>query len=260
MNEPTLPTEEDVNERAVAGDNVPPKELPYDLELFAALEVKTKAFIDISNTWLKTEINSDRLSRQLTDQIGGLNMLGKTIKAERVNAKKPILENGRTIDAAFNGLLEKVIASIDALNPRLAVYVDQKAKEDEVVRQENIKEADHKSEIARQQTYDAEQSGKIEDKVEAESAEKKAAKQVKDAAKPVVTNVKSESGAGRTMSQRKRKSCEITNVRTLFMHFQTDPAVHDVLLRLANAEANGKDFPKDGTIPGTTITETTKLV
>ena len=105
---------------------------------------------------------------------------------------------------------------------------------------------------------DAQQSGKIEDQVEAEKATKQAEKATKQAEKPVNTGVKSASGAGRTVSQRKTNKAVVTNPRQLFLAVQNEPEIIDALQRVANRIVRAKDF--DGNLAGVDIKVETTVV
>ena len=259
MTGPTLPTgPTEVNERAVAGDNKPPEPTPYDAAVLQGLAEKTKAFVSVSDTWYKANIANKELAGQLGDQINGLRLLRTAVNKAREEQKAPHLKNGRVVDAAFNNLKDLIEASEEKIKPILAEYVVKKAAEDEAVRQTEIAEANRVAEVARQKAFDAQQSGKIEDQVEAEKAEVQAEKQQKQAAKPVNTGVKSASGAGRTISQRKIKVAVIKNPRQLFLAVQNEPEIIDALQRVANRIVRAKDF--DDNLAGVEIKIETTVV
>jgi len=262
MIEPTLPDDPidaGPNLNTGIGGNNPPEPMPYDEDVFDTLKKKTDDFLAVSNQWVKIEITTETLAEQIADQIAGLRKVHKSVEDARKSAKEPYIKKGKEVDAAFNALKGLIEASAKTLKPRLEAYITKRAAEDEAKRQEAIAKAKQAEDDARRKAFDAAQSERIEDQVDAEKAEKAAAKQAKAAAKPVSVAVKSASGGGRTISQRKRKVCEITNIRALFLHMQEAPEVRDVLQRLANAEANTAGFTLDDKIPGVKITETTSI-
>lgn len=262
MNEPTAPKPEDPLglDNPGMGHNQPPEPTPYDAEKLAALKNDVARFIEVSDKWLKVDVNTDALASQLADQVNGLRKLFGKIEETRKEEKAPHLTAGNTVDAMFNPLKSKVEAAAEKLKDILGKYAQKKEAETARIRAEKEAEARRAEEEARLAAIDAERGDSIEDQVKADEAAKAAEAKRKEAAKPVNTAIKSASGAGRTMSTRKRKQCTMKNVRHLFMHYQHRQEVADLLLRLANAEANSKDFPEDGTIPGVDITITTKVV
>lgn len=256
--EPTVPHVEDplgINDEVGIGHNNPPEPMPYDETVLAELKDTSKKFVDVSNLWLKADVTTAELAGQLGDQIDGLRKLYKRIDDARTEAKAPYLKNGKTVDDAFNPIKSLVRASAEKLKPKLSIYLAAEEEKAEAEKAEAEKEAQRAEDLARVQKLEADNSGKIEDQVAADEQAKAAAKQVKAAAKPVKVAVKSSSGAGRTISARKRNSCEVTNIRHLFMYYQDREEVHELLLRLANAEANSVGFKKrgDDKIPGVTI-------
>jgi DNA repair exonuclease SbcCD ATPase subunit len=261
--QPTAPnpsTEQDplgIHEDAngMIGHNNPPEPLAYDPDAMSMLKSTTAAFVEASNLWLKIDITTEELASQLTDQLDGLRKLYKRAEDERTAAKKPHLDRGKAVDEAFNDVKALIQKAANSLKPKLADYVAQKEARLEEERQKKIAEANRIAEEARLKQLEAENANTVESQVEAEKAQKQADKAVKAAAKPVSAAVKSSSGAGRTMSTRTRKVCTVDNIRHLFMHYQDHEQVHELLARLANAEANAAGFPKDGKIPGVTINE-----
>jgi hypothetical protein len=261
MTEPTAPTPDDPLgiDTAGMGHNNPPEPLPYDAAVLTDLDSTAKRFVEVSDQWLKVDVTTETLAGQLGDQIDGLRKLFQKIEAARKDAKAPHLAAGTTVDEAFNPIKALVETSANKLKPRLAAYVQQKEREAEVERQRLADEARQAEQAARLAQMEAEKGDSIEAQVEADKAQETAKTAAKVAAKPISTAVKSASGAGRTISSRKRNHCTVTNVRHLFMHFQDNPKVHELLVSLANAEANTAGFPKDGKIPGVTIEEKTTV-
>lgn len=242
------------NERAVMGDNNPP---PFDPEVRDNLSAKAQEFIDASNHWKKAgEVTTEHQAGQLTDQIDGLRGLYKKVDTARKEAKQPHDAAGKAVQDAFNPILTKLKRAADALKPMLADYATKKAEAEAEAKRKAEEEARKKAEEAAAALKAAEESGDIGAQVDAEEAAKAAEEAAKKASEPTKTNVKSATGAGRTMALRTQKEVEVTNVRVLFMHFHEHPDVLAVLSRLATAAVRAKGYDHEAApIPGIKITE-----
>lgn len=232
------------------GHNNPPA---YDLAAFEELQNDAAAFIAASNAWLKTPIDTEEKAEKLSDQIDGLRKLYKRADEARKDAKKPHDDAGKEVQAAFAPVLDRVTKCADLLKPVLAGYLKAKAEAEAKRKAEEAEAARKAKEEADRLAAEAEATGDIDAIVEAEERAKEAKKLEKAAAKPVSTGVRSASGAGRTMSIRKRKVCKIEAINAAFVSFRDDPKVADLLISLANARANSAGF--EGTIPGFKIEE-----
>lgn len=235
---------------ATMGHNNPPA---YDVEALEAIKNDASAFIEASNAWLKAEVDSDEKAEKLADQIDGLRKLFKRVDEARKDAKKPHDDAGKEVQAAFTPVLDRITKCADLLKPRLAVYAKAKAEAEAKRKAEELAAAAAAKAEAERLAKEAEASGDIDAIVEAEERAKEAAKQEKSAARPASTGIRSASGAGRTMSLRKRKVCTITAINAAFASFREDSRVAELLTRLANERANSKDF--EGAISGFKIEE-----
>lgn len=237
------------NERAVTGHNNPPA---YDFDILEKFAETTDEFLRVTKKWLSLEqIETEEHASQITDQIDGLRGLYKKVDTARADAKKPHDEAGKAVQAAFKPLLDKLTKAADVLKPKLAAYASKKMRIEAEAKRKAEEAAKRAADEAAERARLAELEGDIGARVEAEEAQKAAEKAQKDAARKVDTGIKSASGAGRTMSLRKVKDVEITNINVLFMHYRNHPDVLDVLRRLATAEVRSKDY--DGSIPRTCI-------
>lgn len=260
IDQPTMPTETVAGPDLFgAGHNNPPEPLPYDEAAFLELRQLTSNFVSASDMWTQVQINTEDLAAKLVDQIAGLRKVRNRVEDARTASKAPWIAKGAVVDETFNPLKDLLKTSADTLQKMLQAYQDKMAAEKEAARQEEIRKANAVAEEARRLALDAANSGKIADQVAAEAAEKKAQEVVKAASKPVDTAIRSATGGARTMAARKRKVCTIDKIGQTFLHFRDHPKVAEVLLSLANAEANAAGFPDDGKIPGCTITVTSKL-
>jgi len=242
------------NERAVIGDNNPPA---FDAEVVTGFTAKTEEFLKVTQQWLQLEkVVTEVQATQMTDQIDGLRGLDKKIDTARKDAKKPHDDAGKLVQAAFNPLLAKLKTAADALKPKLAEYAAEKARIEAGEKAKAEEEALEKAKQAEADRMAAEASGDIGALVDAEQQAKAAEEELKEASRKPTTNVKSASGAGRTMSLRTVKEVEVTNVRVLFMHYQDRPEVTELLKRLATADVRSKDYdPEASPIPGIKVTD-----
>ncbi len=258
MNAPTLPTETTEpgpNPNTGIGGNNPP---PFDAGEVAELTSTADEFLKACDIWRKTDVTSEELAGQLTDQVAGLRANKKAVDEARKAAKKPHDDASKAVQAAFSPIITRYDRALKVMLEKMSAWLEKKRIEEEARKRQEREEAAAAEAEARRLAMDAEASGNIDDEIAAEEAAKAAEKQAKAAEKPAQVQARSASGAGRTVSTRTRNVVTITNVRHLFMHYQDRPEVHDVLLRLAAAEANAKGF--DGDIPGTEITQKTVAV
>lgn len=241
------------NDRATMGGNNPP---PFDPDVLERHRAAADEFLKATQVWLNLpKIETEEHAKQMTDQIDGLRGLFKKVDAARKDAKKPHDDAGTKVQSAYNPILAKLKKAADALKPKLADYASEQAKIEQARKVEEERKAREEAEAARKALEEAEAAGDIGASVDAEAALKEAEKAQKDATKKSSASVKSASGAGRTMSLRTVKKVEITNVRVLFMHYQSHPDVADVLHRLATADVRAKDYDPEKPIPGIEVHE-----
>ena len=88
----------------------------------------------------------------------------------------------------------------------------------------------------------------VEAELAAQSAWEEAEKQATAAAKPVAGQVKSATGAGRTIALRVTKSAKMTSFVKAVARYQRNPELHAFLEKLATAELRAKGGPDE--IPG----------
>lgn len=236
------------------GHNNPP---PYDQATLDELANDCAAFIDASNAWLKTEVDSDEKAEKLSDQIDGLRKLYKRTNAARADAKKPHDDAGEEVQAAFKPILDRLTIATGKLKPKLAAFALAKQKAEEARKAAAAEEARKAKAEADRLAAEAAASDDIESVIEANEAAERAADLEKAANTKADTGIRSASGAGRTMSLRKRKACAIANINLAFRTMRDEPKVAELLIQLANARANAADF--DGELDGFTITETASI-
>lgn len=229
------------------GGNNPPA---YDPAALEALRNTTAEFIEASEEWVKTPIDSDELAEKLNDQINGLRQIFKKADDARKEAKKPHDDAGKEVQAAFKPILDRITKCADLLKPKAAAYAKKKADEEaKRQREERERAAQAEAEAARA-LAEAEAQGSIEAQLRAEEQAAEAERIRKEAERKRDTSIKSASGGGRTMSLRSRRVCSIKSIGSAFLTFKDDPEVADLLVRLANRRANAAGFDDAQTIPG----------
>ena len=256
-----MPEDQAPNPRAVAGGNSPP---PYREETVKEHDAKASEFLDAAGEWLALqEITSEEQASQLNDFISGLKKRRTQTDNDRKADKKPHDDAGKTVQAAYSPILEKLKRAIDRVTPMQTAWL---TKQDEIRREEARKaeEAARKAaEEAEQKAAQAASRNDISGEVEAEEAAKAAAAAQKDAERAAKSraNVKSATGGGRTTSLRTYVTAEVTNPRAAFMHYAENPDLLACMKTLAEREARaaGFDAEKD-TIPGVKLTVTRKAV
>ena len=226
------------------GHNNPPA---YDPDVLADFDAKTTEFLKATQQWLELEaIKTEEHAGQITDQIDGLRGLWKKVDAARKDAKKPHDEAGKAVQTAFTPLLTKLATAADKLKPKLAAFASAKAKAEAEAKRKAEEAARLQAEEAEKARIAAEASNDVSAQIDAEEAAKAAEKALKDAARKVETGVKSATGAGRTMSLRKIKEVEVTNLNVLYMALRNEPEVQEVLQRIATRIVRAKGY-EDGT-------------
>lgn len=260
MDAPTLPNT-GTNEPAGIGHNAPPPEAAYDIAKFLESVEKVNAFIAASDVWVTTPITSEELAGQLTDQISGLSKVGKGVETWRKTNKAVWDAKGQEVQDAAKPILAMIEKAISKLKAPLLAWTQEQQRIADAERQERIRIANEAAAEARRLAMDAERENSIAAQVAAEAAAAAAEKQIKSANKEVKVSAKSGSGGGRTLSTRTRNVCTIDRISQVFAHYRDDPKVAEVLLSLANAEANSKGFKVEvgHSIPGVTITETQSI-
>jgi len=241
------------NELPPRDHNLPPA---FDASVVDHFGTKTEEFLNASQQWLAMdEIATDEHAGQITDQIDGLRGLYKKVDDARKEAKKPHDDAGKDVQAAFTPMLTKLKTAAEKLKPKLASFAAAKARAAEEERRQAEAEARRQADEAEAARKAAEQSGDIGAQVDAEEAAKAADKAQKDAARKVDTGVKSATGAGRTMSLRKIKEVEVTNINVLFMALRDEPEIQELLQRIATRVVRAKGYGDGSPLPGVTVTE-----
>lgn len=238
-------TEHDPNPRAVMGGNNP---LPYNPDEIAAFQAQVKTWADAVGDWLdKKEIASEEEAAKVTDFITGARKIASQIEKARETAKAPILESGRTLDAAYQKPASIIEASIKKMKALQTKWLQAVRDAEEKRRAADALAAKQAADAAAAALAAAAARNDIAGEVEAQEAQEAAEKALAAAAAPVKTQAKSASGGGRTMSLRSRPRVVITNIRQAFLTVQSDPSVVEAVQKSLNARVRAATW--DGVVP-----------
>ena len=225
---------------------------PYDPAVLESAVKKATDLADTAGAWLDLgQIDTAEDSQMLTDFVTGARAVEKEIEAARVAAKKPHDEAAKAVQEAFKrplAIVEKVLAKAKALQG------DFLARERKRIEDEKRRQAEEAARLAAEAEAEARRAAAANDVIgEAEAEEKAriAAQAAKEAAKAATVKADSYTGGGRAMSLRTVKTAVIENPRACFNYFIEDPAMIDLLQRLATAAVR-----KGEVVPGTSVKET----
>lgn len=240
------------------GHNNPP---PYNVETFQKFSDSLGRFNEAAKVWLELpEVDTQERAEKLNDFLAGAKKLKGQIDKARKADKRPHMDAGSAVDAAYNGLAATLTKVDVAVRPKLDAFMEVERKkalavkaEEERIAREAREEAERKAKAA------AEAQNDIRAQQEAEDAAQAAEKAQKAAEKEVKTQVGSATGGGRTASFRTTRRAEIVEITQVFLHYRDRPEVHELLQRLANADIRAVDVDHTK-IPGIKITETRKSV
>lgn len=241
-----------------AGHNNPP---PYNPETFQKFSDGLDRFNEAAKVWLDLDkVDTEERAEKLNDFLAGAKKLKGQIDKARKDDKRPHMDAGTAVDAAYNGLAATLTKVDAAVRPKLDAFMEAERKkalaakaEEERIAREAREEAERKAKLA------AENENDLRAQQEAEDAAKAAEKTEKKAKKEVKTQVGSATGGGRTASFRTYREAKIVALPQVFLHYRERPEVHDLLKRLADADIRAADVDHTK-IPGIEITETRKSV
>lgn len=246
---------DDLNPRAVIGDNRPP---PFDPEKQVGLAKRVDAFMGVCNdVRARGDLASDDDAEKLADHITGMRGLKTEVENTRKAEKKPHDEAGEAVQKAFAPLTERLERAIKAM---LALQNDWIAKK-QAVADAARREREAAAEEARRQAEEAAKaaaaSGSIDGEIEAERLAKAAADAEKAAARTVKANVGSASGAGRAISQRTVRKARIININLLFVRYRANQKLLELLQSLADADVRAREITEaNEAIFGVKVVET----
>lgn len=233
------------------GHNTPP---PYRVDILEAHEKKAAEFLDAAGEWLEVkEITSEEQASELNDFIAGVKKVGKAVDEDRKTDKKPHDDAGKSVQAAYSPVLEKMRRAIQRVTPMQTAWLEKLEAQRKAEAEKKRQEAEAAQKAADEAAAKAASRNDISGEVEAEEAAKRAKDLQKEAARASKqrANVKSATGGGRTASLRTTWTAEVTNMRLAFMQFADAPELRDALVKLAQERARSADFdPETQTIPG----------
>lgn len=230
------------------GHNNPPA---YDTEVHAELASKVDDFMKATQAWLNLDkIETEEQAGLVTDQIDGLRGLYKNVDTERKTRKKPHDNAGTEVQTAFNPLLTKLKMGADSLKSKLAEYAS--AQEAKAAAEKAAAEAEAKrlADEAEAERLASLETGDISAQVDADEKAAQAEVAQKAASAPKKTNVKSATGAGRTMSLRTVKEVEVTNLNVLYMALRDEPEVAALLTSIATRRVRAAGYDEGKPLPG----------
>lgn len=229
----------------------------YNPDRHAELSAHVAVFCDAAGKWLdiKTVQNAEQAER-LTDFVTGARGLYKRVEDARKEAKKPWDDLGSIVQLTYSPLGSKVKIIAEKMKAMQADWLSRESARIAKEKAEAEAKARAEREAAEKAAAEAQARNDIAGQVEAEEALKAAAKAEKQAAKPVKAQAGTATGGGRTMSLRKTKHARVINRRACFAYFQNDPAVAELLERLATAAVRSGDITSDtATLAGIEIYE-----
>lgn len=224
--------------------NSPPSPVEAFREMLARYKKDAAAF----------ETITDANAQTARDHIGYGSQLSKDIDGERDHQKRPHLEAGREIDAAFKPLIAECEEIAKALKRKLAAHLDAKEREARRIAEEKaraLREAEEAAAKAAEPEDDpflAATAPTVD--VAAAHAEAKTA----EAEALAASRVGSAAGGFKAAGLRTVRKAKVTDWPALVAHYATHPEVRALAERLANADIrHAKGAPVN--LPGVEIVE-----
>ena len=225
-------------ETAGIGHNQPPM-IPEDVT------AKVKDFTDAAGAWLDIkEIDTQERSEKATDFVSGARKLYKAVDEARKTAKKPHDDAAQAVQDAFLPLLKKIDKSVDAVKKLQGAWLLKENQRVEAERREREAKAKAEKEAADKALAEAQARNDVSGMVDAEEAQKAAAKEEKQAGRAVKTQANSATGGGRTMSLRTNYSCVVENRGPALATYRDHPEVIALIERLATADVRAQQGEK----------------
>ena len=228
-------------DRLGIGGNNPPIVDPIKLaeaeSLTQAALVAAKAVIEAG------PIEDAGRASEISDVVATVRGAFSAVDKIRAELKKPHDDAGAEVQKAFKVFLTALEADgkkikamqaawLEAEDARIAA--ETRAREEEARKAQEAAWAEQQMAEARGDTLAAAKAAE-----QAEEAEKLA----RAAAKPEKARAESASGGGRTMSLRTQAYAEITNWRAVYMRFEDEAEVREVLQRLADRAVRAGEVP-----------------
>jgi len=244
-----------VNEQAPTtpppmGDNKGPA---FNPDVVAALTKDADHISEKAGEFSEKEITNDTEAGELKDFLDAARKTLTHVENRRTAEKKPFLDAGREIDAAFAKIKDVIERAGKLAKAPLVTYLEEQERIAEAKRREEAEAARKKQEEAERERLIAERNANAAAQVEAEEKAKEAEEQAKAAEAPAKAKVTSATGSGaNATSLRTKRTAEITNMNMALLHFRDRSELKDCLIRLANADIRASKGA-DITIPGIKI-------
>ncbi len=210
-----------MNEQTAIGHNKPPAFRP---EIIEGFEPKVQDFADAAGAWLDLgEIETEAQAEKLNDFIKGCRGLHTKIRAEFTVDKKPHLDAGNAVGAAYNPLTDTLKRAKDRVEPLLTRWSVKKAAAEKKARDDAIAAAAAEQAAAQKLLDEAAKRNDVAGEAEAEQAAKDATKAAAIAARTTTTGrVASATGGGRTAALRTYRTATVTSLRQAFLALEAE--------------------------------------
>jgi hypothetical protein len=221
---------------ATIGHNNPPP----DAKALASEHIKN------AGLWLaKGTIKTAEQAEKLPDVLTGLREVYKAVDAERKAKKQPHDDAAKAVQEEYKPTLDALTECADRLKKMATDWAvaEKRRMEAEAAAQAAL--AREEAERAQAAAEAAAMSHDVEAELEAQAQWEAAEERAQQAAKPVSGQVKSATGAGRTIALRVTKSAKLTSYVKAVARYQRNPELHAFLERLATAELRAKGGPDE---------------
>lgn len=241
---------------AAIGHNRPPA---YDEEAVAALLAEAERIADAAGEWAKAKIETETKAGELKDFLDAARKRLKEIDKRRTEDKKPHLEAGKAVDAAYKRITDVIERAGTLAKAPLEAYLKEQQKIAEERRRAEQEAARKAAEEAERERQIAERNANAAAMVEAEEKAAQAAAAQKAAEAERKLKVSSATGTGsKSTSLRTVRSARITNINQAMLHYRGHSDLIDCITRLANADVRAAKGAQI-TIPGIEVIEEQKL-
>lgn len=226
-----------MDERLGIGGNRPPV---IDPEKLAEAERLTTEALALAKEQREAgPIKDAQRASLVSDVVAALRAAFKSVDAIRVEQKKPHDDAADAVQKAFKVFLNAMESDANAIKAMSAQWLaeEQKRLADERAKREAEARRQQQEAWAAKQL--AEAKGDSLAVAQADEQAKAAEEAAAAAQKVEKAKMESASGGGRTMALRTQAYAQIRNWRAVFMHFENEPEVREVLQRLADREIRG---------------------
>ncbi len=232
------------------GHNEPPL---YDEKAHASLKDRAETLTDQIEAWIKREIGDNEDAEDLRDVLGQIVALKRDAEKQRSADKKKHLDAGKAVDAAYQGIGNRLDRLSPPVKRKLDAWLDKLEAERLAKAKAEREEAEAKRVEAERLTALAEKTGSIRAEETAEEAAKESEAAEKAARRTEKTrvNISSASGGASAAGWRTIKTAKLTDINQAFLHYRKRPELAEFLTRLANAELRAKDGASS--VPGFTV-------